>query len=195
MRGDFGQARALVDRGREALADAGFVVLQAASSQISAFVEQLEGDLDAALRELLEGFEQLTSLGEHAFASTNAAFVAEVYGIRGEDDEAAKWVAVARELSPEGDLATLFKADMIEAVLVSRRGQHDAAKRLGRNVVAQAETTDFWDLRGEAHEALAEILAGAGELEEARVAQETAARIYDEKGSVVSAARARAVEL
>jgi hypothetical protein len=62
-------------------------------------------------------------------------------------------------------------------------------------VVAQAEKTDFWDLRGGAYEALAAVLAGTGKPEEAKVAQETAARIYDEKGNVVSAARARAVEL
>jgi class 3 adenylate cyclase/tetratricopeptide (TPR) repeat protein len=195
MRGDFVRARALVNQGREALAEAGFVVLHAAASQISSFVEQLEGDLDSALRDLLEGYEQLTSLGEHAFASTNAAYVADIHSIQGTNDEAARWVAVARELSPAGDLATLLKADMIEAVLISRRGQHDAAKRFAREAVARADLTDFWDLRGEAHEALAEILAGADELEEARIEQETAARIYDEKGSVVSAARVRAAEL
>jgi hypothetical protein len=57
--------------------------VHAGTSQGSAFVEQFAGHLDAALRELREGFEQLTTLGEHAFASTS---IAELYCHEGDDE-------------------------------------------------------------------------------------------------------------
>jgi class 3 adenylate cyclase/tetratricopeptide (TPR) repeat protein len=194
MRGDFETGRRLMQRGREELADGGFVVVHAATSQGSAMVERLAGDVEAELRVLREGFERLNSLNEHAFASTNAANIAEALCRRGDNDEAAKWVAVARDLSPEGDLGTLAWADSTEAVLLARRGQPEAAERLARHAVAQAETTDFWDLRGGAYEALAEVLAAVDKGDEARAAQETAVRIYEDKGNVASAERARAAD-
>jgi class 3 adenylate cyclase/tetratricopeptide (TPR) repeat protein len=194
MRGDFETARTLMQRGREPLADAGFVVDHAATSQGAAMVERLAGDFDAEIRVLRDGVERLTALGEHAFASTCAVKLAEALCLMRRDDEAARWVAVARDLSPEGDVATLVPADSTEAKLLARRGRHEGAEQLARHAVAQAETTDFWDLRGDAYEALAEVLAAAGKLDEARAAQETAVGIYEEKGNVVSAERARAVE-
>ena len=53
---------------------------------------------------------------------------------------------------------------------------------------------DFWKHRGGAYEALALVLAAGGRRDEAEEALQAAIRIYDQKGSVVSAERARALE-
>jgi class 3 adenylate cyclase/tetratricopeptide (TPR) repeat protein len=191
MRGDFDTARLLVREGREAVTDGGFAVVAAATSQQEAGVELIAGDLDANVRVLREGFERLTELGERSFASTNAARIASGLCLLGRDDEAVPWIAIARELSPPGDISTLVEADYAEAVILARRGDNEEAERLARHAVEQAEATDFWYLRAGAYEALAQVLSAAGKRAEARAEQEAAVRVYEEKGNVVSAGRAR----
>ena len=51
--------------------------------------------------------------------------------------------------------------------------------------------TDFLDLRGDAQIRLAEVLAAGGRPEEAAVARSAAEELYERKGNVVSAQRAR----
>jgi tetratricopeptide (TPR) repeat protein len=193
MRGDFETARELARRGRDPLAEAGSLVLHAATSQVTAFIEALAGDHETAVRLLRDGSEALDALGEHAFASTNAVFIAwHLCGLR-RDDEAEQWLARARELSPEADISTLATADCVEAVLRARRGEHEEAERVARGAVAVTETIDFWDQRARAHETLAWVLAEAGRGNEAREAVRAAIAVYEEKGSVVSAEQARAL--
>jgi tetratricopeptide (TPR) repeat protein len=191
MRGDFDAARRLIREGREAIVDAGFAVLAAAASQHEATVELVAGDFDAGVRILREGFERLDELGERSFASTNAARIARILSAQRRDEEAARWVDVAREFGRAGDAATMIEVDSAEAILLARRGHHADAERLGRSAVEQAETTDFSTLRAGAHEALAEVLATAGKRDEARAELEASLWIYEEKGNVVLAGRTR----
>jgi class 3 adenylate cyclase/tetratricopeptide (TPR) repeat protein len=190
MRGDFEAARSLIRRGRDPLADAGLAVHHAATSQGAAFVEALAGDREAALRIASEGFDRLSKLGEHAYASTSAAAIGSLLCELGRDDESEHWVRTARELSPAADASTLISVDYVEAILRARGGEHAEAERLARRAVEQSEGTDFWEHRGGAYEALALVLAAAGRRDEAEEARQAAIRIYDEKGSVVSAERA-----
>jgi tetratricopeptide (TPR) repeat protein len=191
MRGEFDEARRLSREGRDAVADAGYAVLAAAASQQQGAVELMAGDLEASVRILREGFEGLDELGERSFASTNAARIARILCVQGRDDEAARWVAVAREYSPPGDVVTLVDADSAEAVLLAGRGDVERAETLARRAVERAETTDFTELWTGAHEALAAVLATAGKAGEARAELKTVVRLSEEKGNIVFAARAR----
>lgn len=190
-RGDFVVARELVRKGREALKEAGLRTSHAGTSQAFAQIETLAEDHEAAAQILREGFDELNELGEHSFASTNAVFVAEALQKLGRDQEAARWLTRARELSPAGDVATLATADYVEALLVSRTGDHGRATQLARRAVAQAKATDFWGLRGPAHEALARVLAASGRADEAHAAQREAIGSYESKGATVPAEQAR----
>jgi class 3 adenylate cyclase/tetratricopeptide (TPR) repeat protein len=190
MRGDFEVARELFRRGREPLKEAGLTVLHAAAAHGAADVEELAGDFAHAADLLHDAFEQLDELGEHAFASTLAALLARVLLRLGRDAEAAAWVARAHELSPRHDVTTLATADYVDALLASRRGEHESALRLARRAVEQAEATDFWGVRGQAYEALAEVLAGAGDVDEAGDARRRAVEIYEAKGVTVESERA-----
>jgi class 3 adenylate cyclase/tetratricopeptide (TPR) repeat protein len=191
MRGDFVSGRALVKQGREPLADAGYTLWHASSSQVPAAVEELAGDLEAAIEFLRDGFDQLRELGEHPFASTNAAMIARLMVELQRNSEAADWLRVARELSPDDDLSTLAESDAVDAILAARHGEHERAERLADRAIAQAETTDFWHLRGGAQEALAEVLVAVGRTDEARNALRAALAAYEEKGVVPAVARTR----
>jgi hypothetical protein len=63
---------------------------------------------------------------------------------------------------------------------------------LAREAISVAEETDWLNMRGDAQMCLAEILAAAGKDLEARAAAHDAARLYEAKGNLVSADRARA---
>jgi ATP/maltotriose-dependent transcriptional regulator MalT len=192
MRGSFEEARDLVQDGRAALAEAGYAVFHASSTQASAEVEELAGNYEAQFAELREGFEQLTRFGEHAFASTNAMMAGWALCKLGRDAEAGPWIDAARDLSPESDVATLAGADYVEAVVLARRGELDAALLLARRAFATAETTDFWHLRADSHEALAEVLSRSERETEARAIRVATLEIFEAKGLVVEAERLRA---
>ena len=88
IRGDVDEGRKLVEQGRAQLFDAGFVLHYAASSMALAFVEEQAGDDERAASIQRAGLEQLTELGEHAYASTVAADLANSLLRLGRDDEA-----------------------------------------------------------------------------------------------------------
>ncbi len=192
-RGDFDAARELARRGREPLLDAGLVVVHAATCMGAAYIEEHAGDNAEAVRILTEGYERLVEVGEHAYASTVAADLADNELALGHETAAERWVATARELCPPGDIATIVTADFVDGLLHARRGRVEDAERLAGRAVARAETTDFWGLRGSAHEALGRVLAIAGRADAARTAFESAREIYVAKGAPTDARRARAL--
>ncbi len=189
MRGDVEAGRALVERGRASLREAGSVIWFAATSQAPAQLEELAGNYEAAIESLRAGFEQLDALGEHAFASTNAMIISSLLCRLEREDEAAEWIDIARRLSPASDVATLAGVDYVEAILLARRGELDAAQDLARHALDQAERTDFWDMRARSREAAAEVMERSGRESEARTLLDEARAVYAEKGIVVEVDR------
>jgi D-alanyl-D-alanine carboxypeptidase len=75
------------------------------------------------------------------------------------------------------------------AKILARRGQLDAAERLGREAVAFASDSDFYPARAEALLDLAEVLEIAGDAVGATTAIQEAIRFYELKGNVLAAGR------
>ena len=73
------------------------------------------------------------------------------------------------------------------------RGEAAKAEGLAREAVQIAAGTDFLDMQGDSLLTLAEILGRQGRRDEADEAAREALSLYERKGNVVSAARARAV--
>jgi signal transduction histidine kinase len=86
----------------------------------------------------------------------------------------------------------VMKASAQMAQRQMRRGDLDAAEQLARDAVALAERTDFLDLHGTALMDLADVLLQARRPAEAAAASGAALVLYQQKGNLVSAARARA---
>lgn len=191
--GRFDEARELMLRGREPLLDSGLVVYHAATCLSAAFVEEHAGDYEAAIRIHREGFDRLTELGEHAFSSTVAAGLARAFMRLEQQNEVERWLRRAHDLCPPGDIATLAIADTVAGLLHASRGELDDAERLVKLGLEQAETTDFWEFRGEAYEALAEVLAARGRRDQARAALEQALDVYRAKGARIAEERALAL--
>ena len=193
IRGDVDEGRKLVEQGRAQLFDAGFVLHYAASAMAGAYVEEQAGDYERAASIQRAGLEELTELGEHAYASTVAADLANCLLTLGREDEAEAALLTARELCPPGDVGTIVNSDLAEARLHLRRGRLEDAERLVDRSLEVAATTDFWEYRGAGHEVRALILGAAGRRAEATEAIETAVQAYRDKGASVAEGRARAL--
>jgi tetratricopeptide (TPR) repeat protein len=133
MRGSFAEARRWARAGRDALREAGLRIVAAATSQADGEIEKLAGDDEAALAALQRGFAELAELGEHAFASTNAAAIAAILERLDRVAEAAEWLERARTLSPDDDFATLVTADCVDALLAARAGEHERAVEIAHH--------------------------------------------------------------
>ena len=193
MRGEFAEARELMRRGREPLAEAGASVTYWSTAQGLAFIEEACDDLEAEERVLREGVAHLQELGEHGFLSTNMMALAACLERQGRDDEALEWISATRDESPPGDLVNFICTDATEAVILARRGKDDDALALARSSVADAEETDFWRVRTMALEALGAALASSGDSDGARSAYDRALHEYERKGAVPYAERTRAL--
>ena len=79
----------------------------------------------------------------------------------------------------------------VRAQVLARRGEHAEAEQLAREAVSLAEETDMLNFHGNALADLAEVYALAGRTEEAREQLEQALVLYERKGNLVAAARAR----
>jgi hypothetical protein len=82
----------------------------------------------------------------------------------------------------------------VRAKLLARAGRFDEADRLAREAVALAATTDFVDVRAQAHADLGEVLRLAGRGDESAAARAEAIALYEHKGNRVAAAQLRAAQ-
>jgi Flp pilus assembly protein TadD len=79
----------------------------------------------------------------------------------------------------------------LRARLLASRGRFGEAETLARLAVAQAESTDFLGFHGDAYVALAEVLRLGGRTDGAIDALKSAIQLFERKGNVVEARRAR----
>ena len=192
MNGEIDQARALYRRGRSLLRDLG-QGLSAASTGIDILlVELMAGDLAAAEREVMPDYEFLARAGETHIMSTMAALLSRAVRDQGRDEEALVFSRVAEAATAADDIDSLALWRSIRAPISARAGQLVEAEALARSAVELSQQSDAPQLQADTLSELATVLMLAGRVDEARQAIDSATRIYQAKGDVVSAARASA---
>jgi DNA-binding SARP family transcriptional activator/ATP/maltotriose-dependent transcriptional regulator MalT len=194
MRGGFDLARERIARGRTILEELGqgLRAAVAPASQLGR-VELLAGDPVAAEVALRAGYEGLDRMGETGFLSTLAVDLAEAVYQQGRLEEAERLTERSEQAAALDDVASQVGWRWVRAKVVASRGDAGEGARLARDAVARARRTDYFELQGLALTALAEVLDRAGRREEATAAADEAARVFERKGDVVSAERARAL--
>jgi tetratricopeptide (TPR) repeat protein len=115
-------------------------------------------------------------------AETAALFCTEA-GLWGEAEE---WIARSRSLrqSDRGRKA-------VEARLAAHRGDHAEALRLAREALEYSKRSDRLNVRARRWRILAEVQLSAGQTDEADASLARAIELYELKGNVAAAARAR----
>jgi hypothetical protein len=111
---------------------------------------------------------------------------------QGRHEEAFELTQVSeRAASPEDFLSQMLWRSL-RAKVFSGRGATSEAEILGRDAMEIGRKTDSIDIQGDVAMDLSEVLGRAGRAREAREAIEEALSLYERKGNLVSAARARA---
>jgi class 3 adenylate cyclase/tetratricopeptide (TPR) repeat protein len=187
MRGDFREAREVIQEGRGILEDFGWVTEEAGASQVSAHVEILAGDMAAAERELRRGCEVLVHMGERGYLSTTAGILANVLASMDDLDEAERFIALSVDAGSPDDATTQVEWRMARAEVLLRRGDVVAAVRVASEAVEIADGTDSLNLRGNARRQLARAFQAAERTSEAIEQAGLALAEYERKGNVVSA--------
>src|SRR5205823_3633607 len=110
---------------------------------------------------------------------------------QGRHEEALQLSRESEELGGADDVITQVYWRTARARALSRLGHVDEGEALARGAVARARATDNIDVIAHTLDALAETVRAAGRDVEAREAQAEALSLYERKGNVVMAGRAR----
>jgi class 3 adenylate cyclase/tetratricopeptide (TPR) repeat protein len=188
MRGNFDVARQLVREGLEYAEEHGQGLLAAGISMQEEEVELSAGNAEAALAAGLQGVADLGELGERGWLSTVAGLAAEALYRLGRDDEAWQLTETADEAGAPDDVITQMLIRQVRAKVLSRRGEHAEAERLGREAVAWGDPTDALAHKADSYRDLAIVLSAAGKRDEALSALAEARAFYEAKGHTVGVA-------
>jgi tetratricopeptide (TPR) repeat protein len=192
MRGRFDEARALLGAGDAAAEELGQTIWLAVGGMSYFEVETLAGDLEAAAAAARESCKQLKALGDTGYRATAVALAAESLYALGRLDEAARETELAEELAAPDDRLSHGLWRQVRAKLAARAGRHAEAEALAREAVGLFATTDMVNDQAHATASLAEVLRQTGSNGEAATEFERAVELYESKGNVVAAERARA---
>jgi predicted ATPase len=191
MRGDFDRARLLYRRSRASLEEFGYLLSAALTSLHSSAIELLAGDLAAAESELRADYRRLEAMGERNYISTTAGLLGDVLYRQGRYEESAEFAGACEHLASPDDVASQFHWRCVRGKLRARQGAIDEAEALLSAATALIETSDQLDLQGNGLLDFVEVCELAGAPADAAALSVRAAMLFERKGNVVSALRAR----
>ena len=189
MRGDFDVARKLIREGNEILDELGR--MESVVSHHEALVEMLAGRPDEAELRLRPGYDKLDEMGERDLRATTAGYLARAVYAQDRPGEAEELCRTSERIAEAEDIATQVLWRGVLARIRAHRREFDEALALAREAVKLAEPTDLIVMRGEALLDLAEVVALTDHWTDAQVLARQALELFELKGNVVSAARAR----
>ena len=192
MLGRFAEARQHIERARRLCEDVGLRTWAAICWQMSGYVESLAGDATAAERALREEYRALEQLQDMSYLATSAAYLADVLYDLGRDDEAVEMTRLTEQLAATDDVHAQVLWRSARAKALARQGQHAPALALAQEAARLAAPLDDWNTRAGALMDLAETMRTCGRSGETADVVEEARRLYEAKGNIVAAQRARA---
>ncbi len=190
MQGHLGEAHELMEEGRRELAEVGLRHWVWQSGILAAQLAMLATDFPLAERMLREALA-VPGASADGYSSTMAqAELTRALHAQGRHGDALA-IAEAIGCSVSGsDLRIRCRG--ARALALSSVGRLNEAEELAREAVELGRGSDFLNFRGDTLVDLAEILTRAGRPEEGASPLREAVELYERKGNVVSAAKARA---
>ncbi|HZD70866.1 MAG TPA: AAA family ATPase [Actinomycetes bacterium] len=193
MQGRFDEARERNALARRLRADLGELLTLGSGVISESLVEWYAGELDTAEQILRQGWDELVRRGGQRGHLSIAALLARVLLSHPleRDDEAELLIDRCQQQSAEGQRDIQVKWRQLRAILLARRGRSDPAEQLAREAVHLARESEQPDSEAEAHYDLATLLQQRDRIDEARASAQQALDLYEAKGNLVSAGRAR----
>jgi DNA-binding SARP family transcriptional activator len=192
MQGRFDEARLHIAESCARLADLGLKWQFGVQELLGGHIELLARDPVAAERHMRTAKESFIAIGDRWFLSTVAVDLPRPAFERGRHEEARALVEAIEEVPAPADLEWVIKRGSMRAKVLALDGRDEEAESLAREAVDVAAGTDLLNFHAGALIDLAEVLRGADRLDQAAGAAEEALGLYERKGNIVSAARARA---
>jgi tetratricopeptide (TPR) repeat protein len=192
MEGRFDLSRTLADQSLRAAREFGWWLLEGSAAVFLREAARLAGDLPEAERRARDGIASMERIGEKSYLSSMACSLAQVLLDQERVEEAERYAEMARASSAEDDFASQAGWRMARARILARRGEHEHARRLADEAAAIGDATDYILDRGDIWMQVSEVRSLGGDLRGAEEAARTALELYEVKGDVVSAERARA---
>jgi class 3 adenylate cyclase/tetratricopeptide (TPR) repeat protein len=189
--GRYEEAEQAIERSRRRFLELGQSIDHAWTSQDLAAIALLSGRPERAEPALRAAAEVLEKAGEAGGLSAVASFLAEVLYHLGRFDEADEWTTRAEQATVPEDVLGQAWWRAVRARILARRGQAEDALRVSAEATDLLRRTDDLPFIGDALAARAEVLLLLGRPKEARPVLQEALAVYERKGIVASAERAR----
>jgi class 3 adenylate cyclase len=190
FRGRAAAARRMIDSARRTVTELGLRHALLEVEHFAGIVELVLDDPAAAEEHLRLAYNGFRRMRLDADTAEVAALLARACLALGRDTEADELCSESERLAGHA-LKPAIAWRTVRAQLLSRGGAHDAARLVAEEAVAIAERTDALVDHGDACLALATVLATAGDAARARAAAERAVELYERKGAVGLAEKAR----
>jgi class 3 adenylate cyclase len=190
--GRFEEARRDMKAGLDLLRDLGATFWWAGTSMFEADLEFEAENPQAAYDALTEGYEVMAAQAKTGLLATVVGMRSQAALLLDRDEEALELAEEAERLAAKDDFEPLSRARLVKARVMARRGDVDRADQLLQEAAVLIEPTDYLSLYADLHEAGACVHRLAGRPEDERVALERMLAAAEQKGQLVTAARARA---
>jgi class 3 adenylate cyclase/predicted ATPase len=189
--GELKGARLELEEARRTYGELGLEYLRASTVSACAEVELHGGDPVLAEELLREATTVLEAAGEKGVRSTILACLGEALYQQGRYEEADQVVAESEAISSPEDAVDLLMLATLKARLSARRGDYAHAEHAAREALAKAADSKLRFALEDALMSLAEILLLTGRGDEAREPAQQALDLYEGRGLIPSAERAR----
>jgi DNA-binding SARP family transcriptional activator len=190
MSGRFDEARRHITDSRALARDLGLIWQAGVQELLSGYIELLAGDPVGAERDMRAAAQVFREIGEGWFLTVAMVDLQRAVYEQGRYADAFALLTAIDE-APAPDCEWRVKRTGVPARLLARRGRLEEAERLARDGVTIAADSEFVVLHADVLLDLAEVLELAGRPDEASAAAAEAVRIYERKGNVAAAGRAR----
>jgi class 3 adenylate cyclase/tetratricopeptide (TPR) repeat protein len=188
--GSLEEGRELLVDGRRRLRDLGGTIWWAGPSMMEAELELYAGDYQHGLDSLAEARAALAESAGTGYLATIVGFQAHLCALLGRDDEALLHAEEADTMGQADDFEPHARAQLVRALVLAGRGDHDAAAEQLARAAELVEPRDYAILHLDLAFARAELATLAGRSDEAREALEHALAVATAKGHALAAGRA-----
>lgn len=192
FRGRPAAARRMIDSARRTVTELGLRHALLEVEHFAGIVELVLDDPATAELHLRLAYNGFRRMGLDADTAETAALLARACLLLDRDVESDELCSESERLAGHALKASIAWRT-VRAQLLARDGRHGEARQVAEEAVAIAGRTDALVDHGDACLALATALDTAGEVAGARAAAEQAADLYERKGAVALAEKARAI--
>ena len=191
MRGDFVTAERLLEEAGRILGEIGG--LGSGVSHLEAFARLLAGEPARAEAALRADVETLASMSGSAALATTTALLAQAVHDQGRMGEALELCETTERVAAPGDTVTQVIWRGVRARVLAGEDRCDEARALALEAVGLVEATDLLSHHGDAMLDLAAVLDTCGREAQSRQATRAGLALYERKGNLAAAARARSL--